>query len=117
VSFAPDSLSYQLIRFILTESLHTLSAVKGMDQQSRTGRVDQFLLEEHSRLARKRGNKSMYSALQRCIVKTRDRNGKRLINRQSPNSRLNRGRHGHEVEAVLGLCHGMRCKEKSRTGD
>src|SRR5712691_11107362 len=102
----------QLIGFILTEFLHSLSTLSSMDQQSRTGGVDQFLLEGHSRLARKLGNKSVYSALQRCILKTRDRNGKRLINRQPSHARLNRGRHGHEVEPVLGLSHGMRCKKQ-----
>src|SRR6266849_897425 len=41
---------YQLIGFILTEFLHSRTTVSSMDQQSRTGRVDQFLLEGHSRL-------------------------------------------------------------------
>jgi len=46
----------------------------------------------------------MYSALQRCIPKTRDRNGKRLINRQAPQLQLNGGWHGHEGWARPGGC-------------
>ncbi len=88
-----------------------------MDQQSRSGRAKHFLLEEHPRFAGKFVDKSMYSALQRCILKTCDRNGKRLINRQPPISKLNRGWQGYEVERVLWLRYGMRSKKKSRTGD
>jgi len=77
------------------------------------GRVDHFLLEVHSRFVGKFGNKSMYSALQGCILKTFDRNGKRLINRQPPISKLNRGWQGYEVERVLGLRYGMRSKKRA----
>jgi hypothetical protein len=40
-----------------------------------------------------------------------------LINRQPPNSGLNRSWHGHEVECVLGLRHGRRRREKGRTSE
>jgi hypothetical protein len=91
--------------------------VNGTEQQSWTGRVDRFPFEKYSRLAGKFSKKSSCSALQRFIPNTCDRNAKRLINWQSPYAGLNRSRHGHEVERGLGLCLGVRSKEKRRTGD
>ncbi len=53
---------YQLIRFILAESLHARPAVIRMNQQNRTGGTSRFLMDEHPRCAREFGNKSVDSA-------------------------------------------------------
>src|SRR6266705_787591 len=108
---------HKLIRFIVAEPLLPLTVVDGVNQQSRTWRVERFLFEEHSRFAGKLGNKSMYSALQHCIPGSRERNRKRLIDGQSPDAKLHRSWHGQEIGRTLRLCLGMRSKKKRGTGD
>jgi transposase len=46
-----------------------------------------------------------------------ERNGKRLIDGQPPNARLNKGWHGQEIERILRLCLGVSSKEKCGTRD
>ena len=99
----------KLVGLILAELLHGLAAVVGVNGKGWAG-IGWFVFEEHSRLLGKLGNKPLYPAFQRCLLKTCDRNGKELIDRQLASPKLNRGRHGHEVELALPLCCSSRCK-------
>src|ERR1700732_5306702 len=98
-----------LVGLILAKLLHWLAAVVGVNGKGWAG-SGWFVLEEHSRLMGKLGNKPLYAAFQCCFLKTCDRGGKALISQQLSNSTLNRGRHGHEYELALPLCCSNRCK-------
>src|SRR5712672_1495887 len=87
-----------------------------VNQQGGTGGVVRSVVEMHSGSPGKIENKPLYAAFERGIVKTRDGIGKRLIDRQLSRTKLQGGRHGHEVQGRL-LRSSKSCKVKDHSHD